>query len=59
MCFIICRRPKTHKCVLNKTHKSVYYLSQKCVFCVFLLKHLLFFCVHDINHAMVAKEFKW
>ncbi len=34
--------------VFNKMPKSVYNLSQKCVFYVFLLKHLLFSVYSDI-----------
>ncbi len=49
--FIICRRPKTHKCIFKKMHKSVYYLSQKCVFSVFLLKHLLFSVNTHLNKS--------
>ncbi len=42
MCLLSVGRPKTHGSVNNKMQKSVYFLSQKCVFYVFLLKHLLF-----------------
>ncbi len=40
-----------------KTHKSVYYLSQKCVIYVFFFKHLLFSVCLSVCVSALPEEF--
>ncbi len=42
--FIICRRPKTHKCVFNKTHKVFIICRRNASFMCFYLNTYFFLC---------------